>query len=64
MKLAHIEASLVGQHLAKGEALKLVDRDHEAFKVVVEQDLEKEKINFNINRSYKHASNVVASNCG
>ncbi len=62
-KIAQIEASSEGNQLSKTEASKLVDQDHEDFQADVNKvliDGNKSKVNFKINRPYKHAFNGVA----
>ncbi|ODG90170.1 hypothetical protein BED47_12600 [Gottfriedia luciferensis] len=62
-KVAQIEASAEGQQLSQSEASKLVEQDHENFQEDVSKilvDEKKSKVNFKINRSYKHAFNGVA----
>lgn len=62
-KVAQIEASTEGQTLTETAASKLVDEDHATFAKDVGQVLTNEnqkRINYKINRSYKHAFNGVS----
>ncbi|WP_257143939.1 S8 family serine peptidase [Bacillus sp. AFS002410] len=62
-KVAQIEASVEGQTLTDSEANKLVDQDHETFSNDVKNILtgdHNKKIDYKINRSYKHAFNGVS----
>ncbi|MFF3023380.1 S8 family serine peptidase [Gottfriedia sp. NPDC057948] len=62
-KVAQIEASVEGKYLTEDEAAKLVDQDHETFAKDVGQVLESgktKKVDYTINRSYKHAFNGVS----
>ncbi|WP_088042551.1 S8 family serine peptidase [Bacillus sp. EAC] len=62
-KVAQIEASVEGQTLTETGASELVDQDHATFSKDVEQiltDEKSKKVNYKINRSYKHAFNGVS----
>ncbi|MGG0177217.1 S8 family serine peptidase [Gottfriedia acidiceleris] len=62
-KVAQIESSLEGKQLSENEASNLVDQDHLAFDQDVNEiltDKNNEKVDFKINRSYKHAFNGVS----
>ncbi|EJQ46059.1 hypothetical protein IEQ_04109 [Bacillus cereus BAG6X1-2] len=62
-KVAKIEAASEGQQLSDSEASNLVDQDHEIFQKDLGQVLADEnskKVNYKINRSYKHAFNGVS----
>lgn len=64
-KVAQIEAKVDGKSLTETEAAKLVDQDHSTFSEDVGQVLTDEnnkKVDFKINRSYKHAFNGVSMN--
>ncbi|MFD4705970.1 S8 family serine peptidase [Gottfriedia sp. NPDC058432] len=64
-KVAQLELNAEGKQLSKTEASKLVDQDHADFQADVNKvliDGKKSKVNFKINRSYKHAFNGVAMN--
>ncbi|MEH6936742.1 S8 family serine peptidase [Bacillus sp. JJ664] len=62
-KVAHLEASVEGKSVTENEAAKLVDEDHDTFAQDVEKllvDDHSKKINYVMNRSYKHAFNGVS----
>lgn len=63
-KVAEIESSLDGQKLTENQASSLVDQDHTEFSKDIGQVLTAEgqskKVNFKVNRSYKHAFNGVS----
>ncbi|MCO0600487.1 S8 family serine peptidase [Peribacillus butanolivorans] len=62
-KVAKIEAASEGQQLSDSEASNLVDQDHEIFQKDLGQvlaDKNSKKVNYKINRSYKHAFNGVS----
>ncbi len=62
-KVAQIEASVEGKTLTAKDASKLVDEDHSTFANDVGQvlsDDKQKKINYKINRSYKHAFSGVS----
>ncbi|MFY0762211.1 S8 family serine peptidase [Metabacillus dongyingensis] len=62
-KVAKIEAASEGQKLSDSEASNLVDQDHEIFQKDLGQvlvDKNSKKVNYKINRSYKHAFNGVS----
>lgn len=62
-KVAKIEAASEGQQLSYSEASNLVDQDHEIFQKDLGQvlvDENSKKVNYKINRSYKHALNGVS----
>ncbi|MEH7451180.1 S8 family serine peptidase [Gottfriedia acidiceleris] len=62
-KIAKLEASVEGKTISETDANNLVDQDHESFSNDVEKVLtgdENKKINYKINRSYKHAFNGVS----
>ncbi|MCC3649377.1 S8 family serine peptidase [Cytobacillus oceanisediminis] len=62
-KVARIEAEVEGKTLTESEAVKLVDQDHATFSNDVAEiltDKNSRKIEFKINRSYKHAFNGVS----
>lgn len=62
-KVAKIFAGMDNQPLTEAEATKLVDQDHETFSKDVKQvlmDENSKKVNYKINRSYKHAFNGVS----
>ena len=62
-KVAHLEASVEGKSVTENEAAKLVDEDHDIFAQDIERllvDDHSKKINYVMNRSYKHAFNGVS----
>ncbi|KRF58840.1 hypothetical protein ASG99_27275 [Bacillus sp. Soil768D1] len=62
-KVAQIEASVEGKQLSAKDASNLVDQDHEKFQKDLGQvlaDKNSKKVNYKINRSYKHAFNGVS----
>ncbi|GGB63814.1 S8 family serine peptidase [Fictibacillus barbaricus] len=62
-KVAKIEAASEDQQLSDSEASNLVDQDHEIFQKDLGQvlaDKNSKKVNYKINRSYKHAFNGVS----
>ena len=63
VKVAQIEASVEGKTLTKSDAQKLIDQDHDTFTEDVGQELtnsKSKKVDYKINRSYKHAFNGVS----
>ncbi len=63
VKVAQIEASVEGKTLTKSDAEALIDQDHDTFTKDVAQVLKNEKskkVDYKINRSYKHAFNGVS----
>ncbi|MGD6830622.1 S8 family serine peptidase [Sutcliffiella halmapala] len=62
-KVARIEADAEGKKLTESEAVKLVDQDHATFSKdvgVLLNEKNSKKMNYKINRSYKHAFNGVS----
>ncbi|MGG2026009.1 S8 family serine peptidase [Gottfriedia sp. S16(2024)] len=63
VKVAQIEASVEGKTLTKTDAQKLIDQDHATFTNDIGQVLtntKSKKVDYKINRSFKHAFNGVS----
>ncbi|MGG2026004.1 S8 family serine peptidase [Gottfriedia sp. S16(2024)] len=63
VKVAQIEASVEGKSLTKSDAEALINQDHDTFTQDVGQVLtsgKSKKVDYKINRSYKHAFNGVS----